>query len=142
MAEFIGFKFGLVVNSVDLSAYVTNLKENFSQEVKEWMASNVTGTSALRRRLPGVQDNTLEVTLKDDFAAGKTHATLRPLIGNTGFAVVWSFNGATSAPSATNPVYTATMILDQVPTGGAVNEVMEKTVKFMLSSGTVSVATS
>jgi hypothetical protein len=144
MSEFIGFKYGLVVNGVDLSARVTSMKDSFSQEIKEWMSSNVTGTSAQRHRLPGVQDESLDVTMKDDFSAsgaGSVHNTVRPLIGNTGFTVVWSYNGPTSSPSTTNPVYTMTAILDQVPTGGSVNEVMEKQVKFMLASGTVSVAT-
>jgi hypothetical protein len=79
MSEFVGFQFHLVVNSVNLSARVTNMTSNREQEIKEWLASNVGGTTASRRRLPSVQDLKLSVTFKDDFAAsgaGSVHNTL------------------------------------------------------------------
>jgi hypothetical protein len=142
MSEFVGFQFHLVVNSVNLSARVTNMTSNREQEIKEWLASNVGGTTASRRRLPSVQDLKLSVTFKDDFAAsgaGSVHNTLEALMGNGGFPVEWAFSGATAA--TTNPVYSMTTIFGGFPTGGAVGEVMETQVEFMLSTGSVTVDT-
>jgi len=144
MSEFIGFKFSISVNSVDMSSHVTSMKNTHSQEIKEWLASNPTGTSAQRHRLPGVQDMKLDVTYKDDLAAsgaGSVHNTHRALMGNTGFTVTWCYNGAINAPSTTNPVYSMTAILSEVPLGGAVNEVMEASYSYMLASGAVTVTT-
>lgn len=145
MSEFIGFKFSISVNGVDLSARVTNMKNTHSQEIKEWLASNPSGTSAQRHRLPGVQDMKLDVTYKDDLSAsgaGSVHATHEALMGNTGYTVSWCYNGTVSAPSPTNPVFSMTAIHTEVPLGGSVNEVMEKQMSYMLASGSVTIATS
>lgn len=143
MAEQIGFKYDITVDGVNLASRVTSMKHTESQEIKEWLASNPSGTSAQRHRLPGVQDMKLDVTYKDDLTASGTnsvHFTHRGLIGNTGFSVVWCYNGVVGSPSATNPVYTMTAIMSDVPQGGAVNDVMEMQASYMLASGAVSVA--
>lgn len=140
MSEFIGYQFHLVVNGVNLSGRVTDMKCNRDQEIKEWLASNVGGTTPARRRLVSVQDCKLAVTFKDDFAAsgaGSVHFTLEALMGNAGFSVEWAYSGATE--SATNPKYSMTAIFGGFPTGGAVGEVMETQVEFMLSTGAVTV---
>jgi hypothetical protein len=143
MSEFIGYKFSITVNGVDLSSHVTDMKNTRSQEIKEWLSANASGTSAQRHRLPGVQDMKLDVTYKDDLAgsgAGSVNATHEALMGNTGYTVTWCYNGLVAAPSATNPVFTMTAIHSDLSLGGAVNEVMEKQVSYMLASGSVSVA--
>lgn len=140
MAEFIGNRYSLVVNSVDLSDRVVSMSHTRSQEIKEWIANNTAGANPIRRRLVSVQDLTLSVTFKDDFAASganSVHNTLEALMGNAGFTVTWSYLTATE--SATNPEYTATMIYGSFQTGGPVGEVLEKQVEFMLASGSVTV---
>jgi hypothetical protein len=143
MAEQIGFKYDITVNAVNLASHVVMMKHTESQEIKDWLASNPSGTSAQRHRLPGVQDMQLDVTYKDDLAAsgsGSVHFTNRGLMGNTGFVIVWCYNGVVGAPSATNPVYTMTAILADVPMGGNVNDVMDAQYKYQLASGAISVA--
>lgn len=142
MAEFIANQYVLVVNSVDLSARVVSMSHTRSQEIKEWIANNVATALPIRRRLVSIQDVTLSVTFKDDFAAsgaGSVHNTLEALMGNAGFTVTWSYITATE--STTNPEYTMTAIFGGFPTGGPVGEVMEKTVEFMLASGSLTVDT-
>lgn len=141
MAEFIGSRYVLVVNGVDLSERVTDMKHTRDQEIKEWLASSPTnGLAGARHRVIGIQDVKLSVTFKDDFAASganSVHNTLEALIGNAGFTVTWSYIGATEG--ATNPEYTMTAIFGGFPTGGPVGDVMEKQVEFMLASGVLTV---
>jgi hypothetical protein len=143
MAEQIGYKYDLVVNGVTLSSHVTSMKHTDSQEIKDWLASNPTGTSAQRHRLPGVRDMKLDVTAKDDFVAsgaGSVNATMVALMGITGYTVTWCYNGVVGSPSGTNPVYSMTAIHSDVPTGGSVNDVMEKQLSFMLASGAITIS--
>ena len=53
----------------------------------------------------GIQNNTLEVTLYQDFAANEVEATIFPLVGTTTTVVV---KPTSSAVGATNPSYTLT----------------------------------
>jgi hypothetical protein len=139
MAEFVGFKYYITVAGVELSQYVTSLKITMSDELKEWVSSNPSGTSAQRHRLFGVEDLKIDVEYAEDLAAGKvydTHRTNR----RTAITIVTSVNGST--PAESNPQITATMLYTELPLGGAVNEVMKASYSYMLASGSIAVAVS
>lgn len=54
----------------------------------------------------GIQNNTIEVTLYQDFAATEVEATIYPLVGTQ--TTVTLRPDSTAATSATNPIYTLT----------------------------------
>lgn len=138
MAEFIGSKYVLVVNGVTLSERVTDMKHTREKEIKEWLASNPTlGLAGARRRIMGIEDCKLAVTLKDDFTASgdnSVHNTLEAaMTAGVPIVVTWSYIGPTEG--ATNPEYTMTALFGSFPTGGPVGDVLETQVEFMLASG-------
>lgn len=141
MSEFIGSQYVLVVNSVDLSERVKDMKHTREREIKEWLASSPTnGLAGIRHRIPGVHDCKLSVTLVDDFAASganSVHNTLEALMALSTWTVTWSY--VTATESGTNPEYTMTATFTGFPTGGPVGDVMETQVEFMMASGVLTV---
>lgn len=141
MAEFIASQYVVVVNGVNLSSRVTDMKHTREREIKEWLASNPTdGLAGVRRRIPGIHDCKLAVTMKDDFAASgdnSVHNTLEALMALSTWTVTWSYITATEG--ATNPEYSMTATFTGFPTGGPVGEVMETQVEFMMASGVLTV---
>jgi hypothetical protein len=89
-----------MVNSVDLSTYVTEIA--FSNEVKEELSGAGAATRTGVSRFGGIKDHKLTVTLNQDFAATKVDATLKGIIG-TAVPIVIGQTSATA--SATNTVY-------------------------------------
>lgn len=134
MAEFVGVKYYLLVNTVDLSDHVEDMKWSLPHELLEYVTANTTGTNLYKKRLIGVGDGQITVTFSDDFASGEVDATLRALIGNAGFVVVSSFVGATAG--AANPQLTMTCVYGDYTAGGPAGQRMQKQVTFMLANGT------
>jgi hypothetical protein len=88
-----------MINSVDLSAYVTSIK--FENE-KEMFLSGASGKTG-KARFAGLQDHKLTVTMHQDFTAGSyPDATLRGIIGT---AVPIIISQAAQPEGATNPEY-------------------------------------
>jgi hypothetical protein len=123
----------ILVNTVDLSAYVMSMKINRELAAEEYVTSNVGGTTVYKRRLHGTQDFSIEVEWSDDFASAKVHQTLSAGFG-AAFTIVAALHGST--PAATNEVWTDTMFLGSLPAGGAVGSHLVKTSTFMHMSGT------
>jgi len=90
----------IVINSVDLSD-----RANAATLTYEVEAQDATVMGGNRASVGGIQNNTLEVTLYQDFAASEVEATIFPLVGTTTTIVL---KPTSSATSATNPTYTLT----------------------------------
>lgn len=90
----------IVINSVNLSDHANSATLTYEIE-----AQDATVMGGNRASVGGIQNNTLEVTLYQDFAASNVEATIFPLVGTTTTIVLKSTSAATSA---TNPSYTLT----------------------------------
>lgn len=86
------------INAVTLSDHSNSVTVNDERESKDVTAFGATNKAVQK----GLGDASIEVTLYQDFAAGKTHATLQPLIGST-TAVAVEVRATSAARSATNP---------------------------------------
>jgi len=89
----------VLVNAVDLSDHVSSITiETTRPEV------DVTSMGATNQEfIPGLGDATVTISFFQDFAAGKTHATLQPLsVSSTPFNL-WIKPDKALAISATNP---------------------------------------
>ena len=128
---------------VDLTTFVMSATLNYEGDLQEETAM---GGDRTRRRLSGLKDWGLEMTLKQDFATGGPDSVLFDLIGNTSPTLIEvTANGAT--PSATNPLYSGNAVLSTyTPLGGGVGELSTTPANFMASgpltrSATASFAT-
>lgn len=96
----------VIVNGVDLSDHVASVAVNLSQEDVDVTAMGAAG----KQRLPGLKDESFEITWLSDWAAAKVDATLQPLYNNgTSHAV--EVRPTSGARSATNPAYLGTCYL-------------------------------
>ena len=135
MAVFVLKQASLTVNSVDLSAYVTQITLNYAVDSVETTAMNSGGHTFTG----GIQNVSLDVTLNQDFAATKVAATLDALIGSTTTVVVKADSGVVSA---TNPSYTISnaFLAGTQPVNGSVGDLASMSVSF--TGGTLVKATS
>lgn len=89
------------VNSVVLSDRMNACTINF--EIEQQDATVMGGNRAF---VGGIQNNSVEVTLYQDFSSANVEATIFPLVGEV---TTLTFKpDASAAASATNPVYTIT----------------------------------
>jgi hypothetical protein len=88
----------LLINDVDLSDRANSVVLTY--EVEQQDATVMGGNRAF---IGGIQNNTVEVTLYQDFAAGEVEATIFPLVGTTTSISLKPIKG--EATSATNPGY-------------------------------------
>jgi hypothetical protein len=85
------------INGVNLSDRANAV--TLTYEVEQQDATVMGGNRAF---VGGIQNNTLEVTLYQDFDATETEATIYPLVGTTTTVTVQPTSGANSA---SNPLY-------------------------------------
>ena len=90
----------ITINSVDLSDRANSA--TLTYEVEQQDATVMGGNRAF---VGGIQNNTLEVTLYQDFAATEVEATIFPLVGTTTTLVL---KPTSDAIGADNPTYTIT----------------------------------
>jgi len=137
MAIYMHSDASLVVNSVDLSDHVRSITVNMARDDLDKTVMGASGHG----RLPGLRDESFDVTFAGDFASAKVDATLAPLYTNgTSFTVVAKPTSA--AVSATNPTYTGTCLLNEFhPIAGDVGALAEVTVTFLVD-GVITRATS
>ena len=88
------------INSVDLSDHANSA--TLTYEVEQQDATVMGGDRAF---VGGIQNNTLEVTLYQDFAASAVEATIFPLVGTSTTLVL---KPTSDAVGADNPTYTIT----------------------------------
>jgi hypothetical protein len=118
----------VTVNSVDVSDHVASVTLNSSIDVVETTAFS---TTAARTRIGGLADNSISLEFHQDYATGEVEATVYPLLGTTTTVIVKP-NGSTT--SATNPAYTATVLVSEwTPLNGAVGELATASVTWPVS---------
>jgi hypothetical protein len=87
----------IIINGVTLSDHANQVTITDSREDKDATAFGATSKASLK----GLGDATIDIVLFQDFAAGKTHATLQPLIAST-TPVQIEVRPTSAARSATN----------------------------------------
>jgi hypothetical protein len=126
MAVFVLKDASLLVNSVDLSAYVSSITLDYA--VDAVAADGMAATNG-HVFLGGLQNNSLAVTLNQDFAATKVAATLDALVGTSTTVVI---KPTSAAVGATNPTYTISnaFLAATQPVNGAVGDLAQMSVTF------------
>jgi hypothetical protein len=123
----------VTVNSVDLSAYVTNIVVDRQVDPVETTSMGATGHTFTG----GLKSDTITVNFNQDFALTKVNATLTGLVGTTTTIVV---KADSAAVSATNPSFTQSgFFAGYQPVNGAVGDLNAFTATFQ---GPITVATS
>jgi len=125
----------VTVNSVDLSDRVRSVVLTYEVE-----AVDATVMGGNRVSIGGIQNNQVEITFGQDFAANEVEATVYPLVGTTTTIVVKPTSAATSS---TNPSYTLTgaYLANHTPiNAGEVGALGETSLTFQ--GGTLAKATS
>jgi hypothetical protein len=88
----------IIINGVTLSDHGNKVTVTDNREDKDATAFGATSKASLK----GLGDASIAIGLFQDFASGKTHATLQPLIAST-TPVAIEVRPTSAARSATNP---------------------------------------
>jgi len=122
----------VIVNGVTLSDHGNSVTVNDMRESKDITAFGATSKAVAK----GLGDASISVTFFQDFAAGKVHATLQPLIGST-TPVTVEVRPTSAARSATNPAAVISALLMSYNfIDGDVGEPSETTAEFVNASQT------
>lgn len=125
MAKIILTDASITVNSVAVSSLSNSVTLTYEKDSVEVTAFGDAG----HKFTGGLQNNTCDMELFQDFAASQTEATIFPLVGTPTTIVI---KPTSSATSATNPTYTLTdtMLVSHTPVAGAVGEVAMTSLSF------------
>lgn len=97
------------------------------------------GSNGWTEVIGGLKSGTVSLDFHSDFGAGAVSALFQDLVGTIGTVTLIAGNG--TAPSATTPRYTATVLINSfTPIAGAVGDLSTFSVSFP-TSGPVSYAT-
>jgi len=120
----------ITINTVALSDHANSVTLNYEVDSIEVTAFGSTGHIFTG----GLQNNSVEISLMQDFAASNVEATIYPLVGTTTTVLVQATSAATSA---TNPLYTISnaYLASHTPVAGAVGELAMTTLSF--TGGTI-----
>jgi hypothetical protein len=123
----------ITINSVALSNKANSVTINYEVDSVE-----ATAFGSNHNFIGGLQNNSIEIALMQDFATSQTEATIYPLVGTNTTLVIKPTSGAVSA---TNPSYTITAFLaSHTPVAGGVGELAMTTLSFTGGSITKAVA--
>lgn len=122
------------IGGVDLSSHITKVTLSTSRaEIETTTFGNVA-----KRRVAGLQDNSVSIDFNQDFNAASVETTLYPLIGST-VAVVVKPNGTTTGTA--NPAYSFNALaLEWMPLDAQVGELATASISWPID-GTVAKAT-
>lgn len=125
----------ITINSVALSDHANSVTVNYEVDSVEVTAFGSGGHTFTG----GLQNNSIDIELMQDFAAANVEATVYPLVGTTTTVVI---KPTSSAVSSTNPSYTITgaYLAAHTPVAGAVGELAMTSLSF--TGGTLVKATS
>jgi len=133
MAIFLNNGVSVTLNSVDLSAYVTSVTIN--QSFDELEVTSMGDSS--HKYVKGLEASTITLDFLNDNAAATVIPTLRAAYGTTVTCVI---KQTSSAVSATNPSYTASVLVNNLQNvNGAVADISSQSITFTCNS-TVAVA--
>jgi hypothetical protein len=96
----------IIVNGVTLSDHVTKVTTDDNRAKKDITCMGATSVAYAK----GLGDASVSVTFLQDFAAGKVHATLQPLIGSS-TPVNVEIRPTSGGRTATNPAYLISALL-------------------------------
>lgn len=115
----------ITINSVLLSDHANSVSVNYEIDSVEATGFGSGGHIFIG----GMQNNSVEISLMQDFAASKTEATVYGLVGTTTTLIIKPTSAATGA---TNPAYTitGTFLAAHTPVAGAVGELSTTTLSF------------
>lgn len=131
MATIVLTDVSVTINSVDLSTHATKATVNAQVDDVE----NTAFGSSWRTRQGGLKDGTIELEFNQDWAASQVDATLWPLLGTLVTVVLKS---TSSAVGATNPTYTATVLIKEFsPLDGSVGDLAKTSVSWPTSGAVV-----
>jgi hypothetical protein len=135
MAVFMSNLVGVKVNTVDLSDHVTSVTLNRSFDELEVTAMGDSGHKFVK----GLEASSITIDFLNDTASASVLATLQAAWGTNVTVVLLQAKG--TAVSATNPLYTATCLVNNTTDiNGAVGDLSTQSLT-MNVSGTVAVAT-
>jgi hypothetical protein len=135
MAVFLSNNVGVKVNSVDLSDHVTSVTINRSFDELEVTAMGDSGHKFVK----GLEASSITIDFLNDTASANVLATLQAAWGTNVPIVLLQAKG--TAVSATNPLYTATCLVNNTTDiNGAVGDMSTQSITFTVS-GTIAVAT-
>ena len=133
MAIFLNNGVSVTLNSVDLSAYVTAVTINQTFDELEVTAMGDTAHKFAK----GLEASTITLDFLNDNAAATVIPTLRAAYGTTVTCVI---KQTSSAVSATNPSYTASVLVNNLQNvNGSVADISSQSITFTCNS-TVAVA--
>jgi hypothetical protein len=126
MAVFVLKDASVVVNSVNLSAYVTAVTLNYEVDTISIDSMGITG----HLFTGGLQNISLDVTFNQDFAASTVAPTLDALIG---VPTTVAIKPTSAATSASNPLYTisSTTLTATQPVSGSVGDLASMSCSFV-----------
>lgn len=122
------------IGGVDLSSHITKVTLSTSRaEIDTTTFGNVA-----KRRVAGLQDNSVSIDFNQDFAAATVEATLYPLIGSTAQIIVKP-NGTTTGTA--NPSYTFNALaVEWTPLDAQVGDLATASISWPID-GTIAKAT-
>jgi hypothetical protein len=136
MAVFLNNQVGVKVNSVDLSDHVNNITLNRNFDELEVTAMGDSGHKFIK----GLEASSITVDFLNDTATASVLQTLQAAWGQNVTVVLLQNKG--TAVSATNPLYTMTVLLNgTTDINGATGDLSTQSVTWNVS-GTVAVTTS
>lgn len=117
------------INSVDLQDQCTSAVVNYVYEQLETTSFGDTARKFGGSAVTSLQNNTIEVTLYQSYAASETEATIYGLVGIVTTLVV---KPSSAAVSASNPSYTLTgaYLSAHTPINASLGELSELTLTF------------
>ena len=131
MAIFLNNGVSVTLNSVDLSAYVTAVTINQSFEE---LTVTAMGDSS-QKFAKGLETSTITLDFLNDNAAATVIPTLRAAYGTTVTLVI---KQSSAAVSATNPSYTASVLVNNLQNvNGAVGDISSQSITFTCNSTVV-----
>jgi len=124
----------VTINSVDLSDQVTSATINQQFDELETTAMGATAHSFVK----GLESSTITLDFLNSYAASEVYATLQAAFGTV---VTCVLKPTTAAVSATNPSFTASILINNLtPINGAVGDLSTQSITFTCTS-TVAIAT-
>ena len=114
----------ITIGGTDVSALSNTVTLNFEIDSIE-----ATAFGGQHVYVGGLQNNTCDITLMQDYAATKTEVTVYPLVGTQTTVTVKAVN---TTVSATNPLYTLsnTYLSAHTPVQGGVGELVTTSLTF------------
>jgi len=122
------------IGGVDLSSHITKVTlSTMRSEIETTTFGNVA-----KRRVAGLQDNSVSIDFNQDFSASAVEATLYPLVGSTAQIIIKP-NG--TATGTANPSYTFNALcVEFTPLDAQVGELSTASINWPID-GTITKAT-